>query len=82
LFTGHSERYVKKMALETSNSVHRGPVGELGRGFFHGEIWETVKQCSINGASVSMGALWGKYGRRELRKLGLVSTRRQARKLI
>ena len=38
-------------------SLHKDPVGETSGGLFYREIWETVKECSINGASVSMGAL-------------------------
>jgi len=82
-FTGDFEKGEILFYQETLFSFWGGdPVGEPGGGFFYREIWETVKECSINGASVSMGSLWGKCGRREFRKLGLVGTRKQTRKLI
>ena len=43
LFIRESERYVKIKALETGNSLHSGPSGGL---------WETVKECLINRASL------------------------------
>jgi len=43
LFIGESERYVKK-ALETGNSLHRGPNGEPGGGgVLFPRVWEGEK---------------------------------------
>jgi hypothetical protein len=40
------------------------PLGDLEEGSFTGWLWETAKEGSGNGASVSMVALWGEAGGR------------------
>ena len=51
-------------ALEMGISLHRGPFGQPGGGHIYQGFWETVKECSVTGTSVSMGVVWGKPGGR------------------
>jgi len=89
LFIGESKTY-KKKALETGISLHRGPIVEPGGGFIYWGLWETLKECLINAVSLSLSlsirGLWGEQrGRAPLlgtQKLGLISTQKQAWKLI
>jgi len=53
-FTGDPEGYVEK-ALETGNSLHRGPIGEPGRGLIYQGLWEMDEGGSRIGASLSEG---------------------------
>jgi hypothetical protein len=58
LFIGESERNKKKkIALEKGSSLLRGPVGEPAAGFVNWRLGETVNECSVNGVSLSVGAL-------------------------
>jgi len=77
------------MAPEKGNSLHRDPVGEPGSGFVCRLLRETVKECSINAASLFLslclwelceGKLEGGLFYWEFRKL--ISNQREARKLI
>jgi hypothetical protein len=52
----------KKKAVETDNFLHRDPIGEPGGVFVNQGHWDTVKECSLNGTCLSIGAVWGELG--------------------
>ena len=54
-FTGGLEGYVKVGSV--IRRLHKGPVGEPGRGFFYVGPSQAVKARFVNGAPDSMGSL-------------------------
>jgi len=48
---------MKKKALQKGNSLPRGPVGEPAAGFVNRGLVKTVNKSSVNGLSLSMGAV-------------------------
>jgi len=52
-------KYMYRKALEMGIS-HKGPIGEPGRGLIYQRLWKI--EGSGNGASLSVGALWGEPG--------------------
>jgi len=52
----------KKKALETGNSLHRGPVGENGRGgAFTGDSEKQLEKGSLNAASLYWSSIRGTW---------------------
>jgi hypothetical protein len=50
-------RDVKISALEKGNSLLTGPVGEPKAGSVNRGLGDTVKECYVNGVSLSLGAV-------------------------